>query len=97
MCSISELMTECKNLHPQYYQAKPLIKKHIAIDYFYLSCFLRVMDVSHMNRMQTQNIAIVFGPTLLWQQSPGDALAVQTVYQSRIVEFILLEYNELFK
>ncbi|CAG5120421.1 unnamed protein product, partial [Candidula unifasciata] len=57
----------------------------------------KVMDASHVNRMQTQNLAIVFGPTLLWQESPGEGLAVQTVYQSRIVEFILLEYNELFK
>uniref|UniRef100_A0A0B7A6W8 Rho GTPase-activating protein 12 n=1 Tax=Arion vulgaris TaxID=1028688 RepID=A0A0B7A6W8_9EUPU len=57
----------------------------------------KVVDSSHLNRMQTQNVAIVFGPTLLWQLSPVEGLAVQTVYQSRIVEFILLEYNELFK
>ncbi|CAL1535833.1 unnamed protein product [Lymnaea stagnalis] len=57
----------------------------------------KVVEVSHRNRMQTQNIAIVFGPTLLWQEEDGGSLAVQTVYQSKIVEYMLLELNELFK
>lgn len=53
--------------------------------------------MSAVNRMQTQNVAIVFGPTLLWQEEEGGSLAVQTVYQSKIVEFMLLEFKELFK
>ncbi|BFZ02333.1 hypothetical protein BsWGS_05371 [Bradybaena similaris] len=56
----------------------------------------RVMEASHKNRMQSQNIGIVFGPTLLWQQDSAEGLAVQTMLQNRIVEFILLEYMELF-
>ncbi|XP_055869100.1 rho GTPase-activating protein 15-like isoform X12 [Biomphalaria glabrata] len=56
----------------------------------------KVMEVWRENRMQTQNIAIVFGPTLMWQKEEGGSLAIQTVYQSKIVEFMLLEFNELF-
>ncbi|KAH9524508.1 Rho GTPase-activating protein 12 [Bulinus truncatus] len=57
----------------------------------------KVVEVWRENRMQTQNIAIVFGPTLLWQKEEGGSLAIQTIYQSKIVEFMLLEYSELFK
>ncbi|XP_012940686.1 rho GTPase-activating protein 12 isoform X6 [Aplysia californica] len=57
----------------------------------------KVIEVSHENRMQTQNVAIVFGPTLLWYNEDAASLAVQTVVQSKIVEFMLTEYSELFK
>ncbi|RUS71837.1 hypothetical protein EGW08_020400 [Elysia chlorotica] len=57
----------------------------------------KVIEFSHENRMQVQNIAIVFGPTLMWQQEEGVSLAVSTMYQSKIMEYMLLEYPTLFK
>lgn len=47
--------------------------------------------------MESQNVAIVFGPTLLWQEIESGNMALHTVFQSKIVEFILVEYSELFK
>jgi hypothetical protein len=55
-----------------------------------------VMSFSSQNRMQTQNIAIVFGPTLLWPKDEAPNMAVSTVFQNQIVEYILLEYKFIF-
>ncbi|XP_076461272.1 rho GTPase-activating protein 15-like isoform X4 [Babylonia areolata] len=57
-----------------------------------------VVQHSAENRMQTQNVAIVFGPTLMWMDE-GDFsnMAILTIYQSKVVEFLLLEYDSLFK
>jgi hypothetical protein len=56
-----------------------------------------VVQFSNENRMQTQNIAIVFGPTLMWLgEEDFNKMAVFTIYQSKVVEFILLEYDSLF-
>lgn len=46
--------------------------------------------------MQTQNVAIVFGPTLMWPERETQNVAVTTVFQSQIVELMLLEYKNLF-
>ncbi|CAH1788728.1 unnamed protein product [Owenia fusiformis] len=56
----------------------------------------KVILSSAQNRMQTQNIAIVFGPTLLMPETDTGNLAVSMVYQNQLVEFILLEYNNIF-
>ncbi len=56
----------------------------------------RVIEKSKENRMQTQNIAIVFGPTLMWPEVESHNVAVTLVYQNQIVEFILLEFKNLF-
>lgn len=59
-------------------------------------CF-RVTEQSKENRMQSHNLAIVFGPTLLWPELRAPNMAVSLVFQNRIVEFILLEYDNLFR
>lgn len=46
--------------------------------------------------MQIQNIAIVFGPTLLWPEQPAENVAMTLVLQNQIVDFILHEYKKLF-
>ncbi|XP_070210293.1 rho GTPase-activating protein 12-like isoform X3 [Littorina saxatilis] len=57
-----------------------------------------VVQFSAENRMQTQNVAIVFGPTLMWVgEGDFNKMAVMTVYQSKVVEFLLLEYENLFR
>ena len=56
-----------------------------------------VVQFSTENRMQTQNVAIVFGPTLMWSgEADFTNMAIFTVYQSKVVEFLLLEYTNLF-
>ncbi|KAI0216978.1 Rho GTPase-activating protein 27 [Lamellibrachia satsuma] len=57
---------------------------------------LRVINCSKENRMQIQNIAIVFGPTLLWPEQPAENVAMTLVLQNQIVDFILHEYKKLF-
>lgn len=57
---------------------------------------LRVIDHGEENRMTTQSVAIVFGPTLLRPETETWNMAVHMVYQNQIVELILLEYEGIF-
>ncbi|KAM4606038.1 rho GTPase-activating protein 12-like isoform 2-T2 [Polymixia lowei] len=56
----------------------------------------RVTDHGEANRMTTQSVAIVFGPTLLRPETETGNIAVHMVYQNQIVELILLEYEGIF-
>ncbi|XP_070708786.1 rho GTPase-activating protein 12b [Pempheris klunzingeri] len=56
----------------------------------------RVIDHGEANRMTTQSVAIVFGPTLLRPEAETGNIAVHMVYQNQIVELILLEYESIF-
>ncbi|CAG5895695.1 unnamed protein product [Menidia menidia] len=56
----------------------------------------RVTDHAETNRMTTQSMAIVFGPTLLRPETETSSMAVHMVYQNQIVEHILLEYENIF-
>ncbi|XP_026778193.3 rho GTPase-activating protein 15 isoform X1 [Pangasianodon hypophthalmus] len=56
----------------------------------------RVMEHSDSNRMTTQNIGIVFGPTLMRPQSDCANMAINMVYQNQAVELILSEYDQIF-
>lgn len=64
---------------------------------FLLEHLLRVKEYSSENRMHIQNLAIVFGPTLL---SSADRMsrniAMDTIQQNQVIEFILVEFNVLF-
>ena len=59
--------------------------------------FDRVNDLSKENKMGAHQLAIVFGPTLIWPEVQQQNLATSMVYQSRIVEYVLLEYPKLFR
>uniref|UniRef100_A0A8C9ZNF6 Rho GTPase activating protein 12a n=1 Tax=Sander lucioperca TaxID=283035 RepID=A0A8C9ZNF6_SANLU len=56
----------------------------------------KVIDHGEENRMTTQSVAIVFGPTLLRPETETWNIAVHMVYQNQIVELILLEYENIF-
>uniref|UniRef100_A0A3P9B9W0 Rho GTPase activating protein 12b n=1 Tax=Maylandia zebra TaxID=106582 RepID=A0A3P9B9W0_9CICH len=56
----------------------------------------KVIDYGEENRMTTQSVAIVFGPTLLRPETETLNMAVHMVYQNQIVELILLEYESIF-
>ncbi|XP_016104272.1 rho GTPase-activating protein 12-like [Sinocyclocheilus grahami] len=48
------------------------------------------------NRMTTQSVAIVFGPTLLRPEVETANMALHMIYQNQIVELILMEYETIF-
>ncbi|XP_077185312.1 LOW QUALITY PROTEIN: rho GTPase-activating protein 9 [Paroedura picta] len=63
----------------------------------YLLAHLRkVMEHSDVNRMTTQNIGIVFGPTLMRHEGDPASLVEGMVYQNQVVELLLTEFPGIF-
>ncbi|KAK9528765.1 hypothetical protein VZT92_012911 [Zoarces viviparus] len=63
----------------------------------FMCCHLkRVLEHSGINRMTTQNIGIVFGPTLMRPERDNGNMAVNMVYQNQAVELILSEFDHIF-
>uniref|UniRef100_A0A4W3GV57 Rho GTPase activating protein 12 n=1 Tax=Callorhinchus milii TaxID=7868 RepID=A0A4W3GV57_CALMI len=56
----------------------------------------KIVANGELNRMTTQSVAIVFGPTLLKPEKETGNIAVHMVYQNQIVELILTEYETVF-
>ncbi|KAG8008755.1 Rho GTPase-activating protein 27 [Nibea albiflora] len=56
----------------------------------------RVIQFGEDNRMTVQNVAIVFGPTLLRPETESANITMHMVFQNQIVEFILNEYERIF-
>ncbi|XP_058634934.1 rho GTPase-activating protein 12 isoform X2 [Onychostoma macrolepis] len=56
----------------------------------------RVMERSDSNRMTTQNIGIVFGPTLMRPENESGNMAINMVYQNQAIELLLSEYQQIF-
>lgn len=57
----------------------------------------KLMDQSEANRMNAQNLAIVWGPNLMWPRYDSGDIAVNMVHQNQIIEFLLLEFDSVFK
>ncbi|XP_031699395.1 rho GTPase-activating protein 27 isoform X1 [Anarrhichthys ocellatus] len=56
----------------------------------------RVIQYGEDNRMTVQNVAIVFGPTLLRPETEASNIAMHMVFQNQIVELVLNEYERIF-
>ncbi|KAJ8364768.1 hypothetical protein SKAU_G00135990 [Synaphobranchus kaupii] len=56
----------------------------------------KVIACGESNRMSVQNVAIVFGPTLLRPEMESGNITMHMVFQNQIVEFILNEYEKIF-
>lgn len=80
---------------------------HACIDIFYKhysmhlqhvsrSLSFRVIQHGDENRMTVQNVAIVFGPTLLKPEVETANITTYMVFQNQIVEFILNEFESIF-
>ncbi|CAL8380466.1 unnamed protein product [Boreogadus saida] len=65
--------------------------------HFIFSHLQRVLEQSDANRMTTQNIAIVFGPTLMRPERDTGLMAVNMVYQNQAVELMLTEFDHIFR
>ncbi|XP_044143020.1 rho GTPase-activating protein 9 isoform X2 [Bufo gargarizans] len=65
----------------------------------YIVCHLNsVREHSEINRMTTQNIGIVFGPTLMRPEKEQFAnIAANMAYQNQVVETFLTHYDEIFQ
>lgn len=69
---------------------------HDTLNYI-ISHLNSVREHSEMNRMTTQNIGIVFGPTLMRPEKEQFAnIAANMAYQNQVVENFLTHYEELF-
>uniref|UniRef100_A0ABM5FPF6 Rho GTPase-activating protein 9 isoform X2 n=1 Tax=Pogona vitticeps TaxID=103695 RepID=A0ABM5FPF6_9SAUR len=64
--------------------------------YYLLEHLRKVMAHSDTNRMTTQNIGIVFGPTLLRHERDAASLVEGMVYQNQVVELLLTEFSRIF-
>ncbi|PZC77170.1 rho GTPase-activating protein 27 isoform X2 [Helicoverpa armigera] len=64
---------------------------------FLLEHLLKVTEHKEQNRMHTANLAIVFGPTLLWAP-PEQAhnIAVDCIQQNNVVDILLTDFKEIF-
>ncbi|XP_034414238.1 rho GTPase-activating protein 27 isoform X2 [Cyclopterus lumpus] len=56
----------------------------------------RLIQYGEDNRMTVQNVAIVFGPTLLRPEMEASNIAMHMVFQNQIVELTLNEYERFF-
>ncbi|XP_074519737.1 rho GTPase-activating protein 27 [Halichoeres trimaculatus] len=75
-----------KTLPPSNHDTMKLLFGHLS----------RLIQFGDENRMTVQNVAIVFGPTLLRPEMESSNLAMHMVFQNQIVEFILNEYERIF-
>ncbi|XP_061470631.1 rho GTPase-activating protein 9 isoform X2 [Rhineura floridana] len=64
--------------------------------HYLLEHLRKVMDHSDANRMTTQNIGIVFGPTLLRHERDVASLVEDMVYQNQVVELLLTKFPSIF-
>ncbi|GBP39070.1 Rho GTPase-activating protein 15 [Eumeta japonica] len=64
---------------------------------YLLEHLLRVTTYSEKNRMHTANLAIVFGPTLLWAPAEqAHNIALDCIQQNNVVDILLTDFKEIF-
>ncbi|KAK0096565.1 hypothetical protein PV326_005144 [Microctonus aethiopoides] len=64
---------------------------------FLLKHLLKVTSYQEFNRMHIPNLAIVFGPTLMWPAEESANMALDLMQQNLVIECLLSEYNKIFK
>nr|XP_033774630.1 rho GTPase-activating protein 27 isoform X2 [Geotrypetes seraphini] len=75
-----------QSLPPANYNTMKLLFGHLC----------RVIEQREENRMSTQSVAIVFGPTLLKPETESGSITMHMVFQNQIVEHILQNYPYIF-
>lgn len=76
-----------KALPPANYDTLQFLLKHL----------LKVTSYQEFNRMHIPNLAIVFGPTLMWPAEESANMALDLMQQNLVIECLLSEYNKIFK
>ncbi|KAF7987819.1 hypothetical protein HCN44_003682 [Aphidius gifuensis] len=64
---------------------------------YLLKHLLKVTTYQEFNRMHIPNLAIVFGPTLMWPAEESPNMALDLMQQNLVIECLLSEYNKIFK
>jgi len=62
-----------------------------------LTHLLKVAAFADFNRMQIPNLAIVFGPTLMWPAVESKNMALDLMQQNLVIEALLSEYESIFQ
>lgn len=63
---------------------------------FLLRHLLKITEYCEHNRMHISNLAIVFGPTLMWAATVSNNLALDMMQQNLVVEALLNNYHNIF-
>ncbi|XP_057379603.1 rho GTPase-activating protein 12-like isoform X2 [Daphnia carinata] len=63
---------------------------------YLLRHLLKITEYREHNRMHISNLAIVFGPTLMWAATVSNNLALDMMQQNLVVEALLNNYNNIF-
>lgn len=74
-----------------------LTQPHYDTLQFLLQHLLRVTMYQEYNRMHIPNLAIVFGPTLMWPAVESANMALDLMQQNLVIECLLSEYDKIFK
>lgn len=57
----------------------------------------RVTEYKEFNRMHIPNLAIVFGPTLMWPEAESSNMALDLMQQNLVIECFLQEFDSIFQ
>ncbi|XP_046652205.1 rho GTPase-activating protein 12-like isoform X3 [Daphnia pulicaria] len=63
---------------------------------YLLQHLLKITEYREHNRMHISNLAIVFGPTLMWAATVSNNLALDMMQQNLVVEALLNNYHNIF-
>ncbi|KAG8240331.1 hypothetical protein J437_LFUL000806, partial [Ladona fulva] len=63
---------------------------------YLLQHLLRVTSYQEYNRMHIANLAIVFGPTLMWPEQESLNMALDLMQQNLVIECLLQEFDSIF-
>jgi len=74
-----------------------LDKPNKATMYVLLKHLLKVSEYADYNRMLIPNLAIVFGPTLMWPAQESTNMALDLMQQNLVIEGLLLDFNSIFE
>lgn len=64
---------------------------------FLLIHLLKVTSYKEFNRMHIPNLAIVFGPTLMWPETESTNMAIDLMQQNMVIEALLVDFDNIFK
>ncbi len=62
-----------------------------------LKHLLKVHEYAEYNRMQIPNLAIVFGPTLMWPAIESKNMALDLMQQNYVIEALLQDFETIFQ
>ncbi|XP_046743892.1 uncharacterized protein LOC124409951 isoform X2 [Diprion similis] len=77
--------------------AQALSQPHYDTLQLLLQHLLKVTSYQKYNRMHIPNLAIVFGPTLMWPRVESANMALDLMQQNLVIECLLSEYDKIFK